>query len=715
MSSNSYDTGSIANEKRRRSTQDLASWKDYAKIVNKPKHLDRRLEAADSFKMFCEVYGAEAFKLAWSPAHLLVIEKIEDATLRSGSFALALPRGSGKSTLCHWAMLWSLMNGHVEYAIYVASDKGAAAARLASLKTTLRFNDLLAEDYPEIVQPIRWTGGESRKAGGQRFHEVTTEIRWGSDKLIFPTLHEFEKHAPWYSQVKPNFTAIMDFASMESGLRGKAVERPDGRVIRPQLCVADDIQTRESAASPAQVKKRKDILAGDISYLGSPERPCGVLVPITVVYENDLADQLMDHEKFPQYKGVRFGALNQMPWEKADTPELEEKITSFWENQYREVRRYDLLDGTDHANKLYEANRWADGNSTALWEERKNSDEVSAIQNCLNLYLKDSAAYFAEFMNQPAPLEQGLKPRLRIEDIIAKQIEVPRNVVPAEMDFITVFVDISMKCLWYSVVAFEKDTFRSHIMNAGVWPDQQKSYITLAGVKNTIHDRNPELEYSAALLEGLNDFTNEVLAIDYKDEGGRSIPIEGIGIDAGWGAETNTVYQFCKRHAQSRLLYAMKGWGSTVLKKPLVDPEKKMTGPASLVGQWKAMPNQYGCTSIISDANLWRSRVDNAIRLPAGSRSGLSIYGGRDENGRMPSLQMLSEQLTSEEGVLVQGGGRSIEQWKVVRVGADNHLWDCVVGSYIVANIRGAEVPTDASSLKLEATKKKKRRRYVKE
>lgn len=716
MSSPSYDTGAAANERRRRSAQDLAYWDKYTQLVTKPETLDRRLEAADSFKFFCETYGSEAFGLEWSPAHLEVIEKIEQSTLNSGSFALALPRGSGKSTLCHWAMIWSLLNGHVEYSLYIAADKGASSTRLASIKTTLRFNDELAKDYPEIILPIRFCSGEARKAGGQRFHGTTTELRWGSDKLIFPTLENYEAHAPWYSQVKPNFTGILDFASMESGLRGKAVERPDGRVIRPQLCVVDDPQTRESAASPAQVEKRLSILAGDIGFLGSPERPCGVLVPTTIVYEDDLSDQLMNHEKMPQYKGVRFGALDKMPWEEADTPEIEKKITDFWENEYREVRRFDLLDGTDHANKLYEDNRWADGNTTALWEARKNKDEVSAIQNCMNLYLKDAPAFFAEFMNQPAPLNQGMKPKLKPEDIIARQIEVPRNVVPAGMDFITVFADISLRCLWYSVVAFEKSTYRAHVLNAGVWPDQNKSYVNLSGVKKTIHARNPDLEYSAALIEGLNDFVNEVLEVDYKDEGGRSIPVEAIGIDSGWGQEHDTVLQFCKRHAQSRMLYAMKGWGSTPLKKPLVDPEKKPDVPASLVGQWKMMPNRYGCTSIISDSNLWKSRVDNALRTPPSSRSALTIYGGR-ENGRLPNIQMLAEQMTAEEGILVEGAGRQIEQWKVVHVGRDNHLFDSTVGCYILASIRGAEIQNDVASLKLKASnsKKKRRRRYVQE
>ena len=81
-------------------------------------------------------------------------------------------------------------------------------------------------------------------------------------------------------------------------------------------------------------------------------------------------------------------------------------------------------------------------------------------------------------MNQPSPLVQGLKPRLKPDDIIARQISVPRNVVPSGYDFITVFADVSLKCLWFSVVAFNKKSFKAHVLNSGVWPNQNKSYVT---------------------------------------------------------------------------------------------------------------------------------------------------------------------------------------------------------------------------------------------
>ena len=49
-----------------------------------------------NFRFFCESYFPLTFHLAWSPDHLKVIRKIEQAVLHGGLFAMAMPRGSGQ-------------------------------------------------------------------------------------------------------------------------------------------------------------------------------------------------------------------------------------------------------------------------------------------------------------------------------------------------------------------------------------------------------------------------------------------------------------------------------------------------------------------------------------------------------------------------------------------------------------------------------------------
>ncbi|MFO0915242.1 MAG: hypothetical protein U0795_19930 [Pirellulales bacterium] len=72
---------------------------------------DRKGQASEDFRFFCESYFPLSFSLAWSPDHLKVIGKVEQAVLRGGLFAMAMPRGSGKSTICEIACIWTLLYG----------------------------------------------------------------------------------------------------------------------------------------------------------------------------------------------------------------------------------------------------------------------------------------------------------------------------------------------------------------------------------------------------------------------------------------------------------------------------------------------------------------------------------------------------------------------------------------------------------------------------
>jgi hypothetical protein len=57
----------------------------------------RRAKAGTDFRLFCDSYFPLTFHLRWSPDHLKVIRRIEQAVLRGGLFAMAMPRGSGKA------------------------------------------------------------------------------------------------------------------------------------------------------------------------------------------------------------------------------------------------------------------------------------------------------------------------------------------------------------------------------------------------------------------------------------------------------------------------------------------------------------------------------------------------------------------------------------------------------------------------------------------
>jgi len=57
----------------------------------------RRARADKSYLAFCSIYLAATFYLPWSIDQQTVATKIETAVDRGGLFAMAMPRGSGKT------------------------------------------------------------------------------------------------------------------------------------------------------------------------------------------------------------------------------------------------------------------------------------------------------------------------------------------------------------------------------------------------------------------------------------------------------------------------------------------------------------------------------------------------------------------------------------------------------------------------------------------
>jgi len=71
----------------------------------------RRGRADRDFKFFCETYFPHLFTLDWSADHLRVIGKVERVVPNHETLAVAMPRGSGKTTLCLTAVQWAIPSG----------------------------------------------------------------------------------------------------------------------------------------------------------------------------------------------------------------------------------------------------------------------------------------------------------------------------------------------------------------------------------------------------------------------------------------------------------------------------------------------------------------------------------------------------------------------------------------------------------------------------
>ncbi len=368
---------------------------------------ERKARAETDFRFFCESYFPFTFHLAWSPDHLKVIAKIEKAVQHGGLFAMAMPRGSGKTSICECACIWAVLYGHRDFVCLIGSDEGHAMDMLESIKTELDGNDLLLEDFPEVVYPIQCLDGIANRCNGQLYNEDRTHIGWTAREVVLPTIPDSKAAG-----------AIIKVAGITGRIRGMKFKRADGHSVRPSLVVLDDPQTDESARSISQCATRESILAGAVLGLAGPGKKIAGVMPCTVIRPEDMADRILDRNKHPQWQGERTKMVYSFPTNEA-----------LW-TKYAEIRADSLRAerGLVDATEFYGQHREEmDVGASIAWPERFNYDELSAIQHAMNLRLQDERAFCAEYQNEPLPEETPQEDELTIDQVAAKTNRLQRG------------------------------------------------------------------------------------------------------------------------------------------------------------------------------------------------------------------------------------------------------------------------------------------------
>jgi hypothetical protein len=652
----------------------------------------RKQACERSFRLFCETYFPDLFRLAWSADHLKVIARIEQAVLEGGLFAMAMPRGSGKSTLAEAACIWAVLYGHRLFVCLIGSSEGHAREMLDSIKVTLESNDLLLADFPEAVYPIRCLEGITQRSTGQLYQGQRTQIGWTDRELVLPTIAGSRSSS-----------AIIRVAGLTGRIRGMKHTRPDGTAVRPDLVIPDDPQTDSSARSPSQCDKREKILAGAVLGLAGPGKKIAGIMPCTVIAPGDMADNILDREKHPEWQGERTKLVYAFPTNE-----------QLW-TEYAEIRGDSFRSGGNgsEATEFYREHREAmDAGALVAWPQRHNSDELSAVQNAMNLRLADEAAFFAEYQNDPLPLVPAGVAALTAVAIAERVNGRARGVAPVQAAHLTAFVDVSQKMLWWLVAAWAED-FTGFVLDYGAWPDQKRSYFTLADAKQTLARRSPGAGIEGAIFAGLKELADHLLGREWSHEGGGVSRIGKCLIDAGF--QTDTIYEFCRSSPHAGLLLPSHGKGLGAASTPLDQYKRR---PGDQVGNHWLVPSQRGKRALkhaIIDVNFWKTFLHARLSSAVGDRGALTLFGQPKQDHRM-----LADQLTSEYGVETEGRGRKVVEWKLNPGTPDNHLWDCLVGSAVAASMLGcalvaggtAATPSaERPALKLSELQRKRRGR----
>ena len=628
---------------------------------------DRKAACERNFQLFCESYFPETYSLAWSPDHLKVIEKIETAVLRGGLFALALPRGSGKTTITESAALWSMLYGHREFVVLIGATESAALELLDSLKTELEVNESLAEDFPEVCYPVAQLEGIANRCAGQLYKGERTRITWTSNEIVLPTVEGSRASG-----------IIVRVAGITGRIRGMKFKRSDGRSVRPSLVIIDDPQTSESAGSLEQTRKRVRVLAGDILGLAGPGQKISGIMPCTIIRPGDMADIILNRNTHPDWNGEKTRMVYRFPTN-----------MKLWE-EYAEIRAEALrTEGNfQKATEFYLANREAmDAGAEVSWEARFNHDEVSALQHAMNLKFQDEQAFQSEYQNDPLPDDTADDSLLSVDEICAKINGLARRRVPLKCDRLALFVDVQKALLFYVVIAWAED-FTGAVIDYGSWPDQHRHEYSLADANPSIQTLFPKAGFEGALYAALSALTDECLGREWEREDGAVLKIERALVDANWGQSTDVVYQFCRQSSHAGVILPSHGRYVGASSKPMTEYRKQQ---GDRLGFNWMIPNVAGKRAIrhvIYDTNYWKSFIHARLAVPVGDKGALTLYG------RIPGAhQLFAEHLTAEYRVKTQGRGRTVDEWKLKPQSHDNHFLDCVAGCAVCGSMLGASLP----------------------
>ena len=669
----------------------------------------RRARAAGDLRYHLETYHPNAFRLGWCADHLELIDDLQNVIQRGGKKSVAMPRGSGKTTIVVRAISWALLHGLRRFAVFLAATDPKAVDAADQLKTELETNQLLLEDFPEIAFPVRCLQSIANRAAGQTCQGKPTSISWGRDELVFPTI-----------EGAPASGSILKTGGLLSSVsRGPQHILNDGTILRPDICLIDDPSTRQSAKSPTQNQFRLDTIEADVAGMAGPSKSLACIATVTIIAPGDAADQLTDRDRFPHWLGTRKRFLRSFP-DNLDR----------WD-EYAEILRQSLRTHNDYrlATAFYKKHRREmDKGADVSWPERfeRDSGEISAVQHAMNWFILRPAAFWSELQNDPQRSGVDEKRWVDAPTIAAKTHHVGRLVVPAGCSLVVRHVDVHEDLLYHTTAAFagDREQLTAFVIDYGTFPEQPSRYFQKREATKTLARRWPKRGVDGALAAGLEQLLAESLEarFDVEGESGDELQLGLIGIDNGHKNRIvdNAIQKLAnqyrcnacgERHAgrpaawpdcdncgkagrgqlvksdAGRRLVRVRGFGVGPGDRPFA--ERKLDDGDRLGNHLIRKKRVAGESPLLwVDVNYWKEKTADRWSAAFGQIGCCSLYAGGDHQG-------FSEHQTAELADKQTSGrtGRTVFCWRDTPT--DNHWLDNVVGVHALASLTGIDTPAE--------------------
>lgn len=607
--------------------------------------------------LFCRRVMPESFSMEFADCHKDVLRGMQHAILNGGLKSVALPRGSGKTTMAVAAMIWGLLYGHIRYGAVIAADQGAADKILASVKTELWLSDHIGRLWPFLQSYLRRGEGDGNKYRHILNHNDTPPlIKWGTAMLKLPSVPNTEGLHEWDS-------AIIQSKGLASGVRGMQCKLPSGQTMRPDFALIDDPQTKDSARSVSQTDYREEIIEGDVLGLAGPNTPMSAFMTCTVIEPNDLAERFLNKTDHGDWNGTRVPMIITFP----------DEVDGKWE-EYRILYMKALKEERvpDDAFQFYRENRdLMDAGAKVYWEDRKLPNEDSALQHAMHLRFKRGNSFLSEFQNEPVTRYAGKPYQIEPIGVMEKCNSLSRCYVPGDATMIVSMTDINYSGLNTVVVAATNDAVR-YVIDYQTYPGDGQPLYDPSRRKKTDSDM---LAIARAL-----DVHIPIVGSERYVRNGKKVAPDLVLIDCGnW---MDLVFRWCRSN-------------SAKVHAPRVFPSRGRSDskyrPSQLIGQpgdgWHVADWKNRGRVLVHNSDVWRMRSQQSFLVPNSIPGTVTLFGKNPTEHKRYADEVCAEILN--EYIEMTEGGNTMFKW-TRKIGVKNDLLDSTVGAFVGLSYLGA-------------------------
>lgn len=616
-------------------------------------------------------FGASEFTRPFTEQQQAMIHAILRAITDGGDQSIAAPRGEGKTSLCEWVLMYAVLRGLVQFAILFAATGPDAEASLNSIRARFEENDLLADYYPEVCDPIIALENTAQRARtqtvtgknrltGEVYDHYPSKFSWCGREIALPNV-------PGSASAK----SIIATRGLDAAVRG--MKRGS---LRPQVAVIDDPDTEETVNSEDQAAKLEKKIDRNIAGLAGQTRRIGRVMLTTVQNRRCVSFKYTDPLQKPSFHGKRFAFLTTPPTD-----------TNLWAD-YVALRQVDWQQGTTHAHDFY-VSRQAEMDAGAVvgnpWR-RGDAGEISALQFYFNEVARiGQDAVDTELQNNPpeesGPIESGITPFR----ILKKLSGFPHREIPPGCTFLSQGIDVGKRYLHWVVRAWKPDGECGYTIDYGI----QQVYGVTTGSEDGLDDALRE-----ALCQRLENVQNEPYATVH----GEIIDIGMTLVDARY--RTSAIYMTCNSLGLGIRPLMAHGKSAGCVKTSYLDVSKR--GPTCKPGGdgWCERKNEIGngksIWTITIDADRWKSWEHDRWMTAADKPGCMWLYGTPGEDPKRITGDELEHQrrhypahICAEVEVEETINGVVKRYWKAK---GENHWLDASSYANVAAQMLGVEM-----------------------